>query len=249
MCFSCVTHIDQTQTITYYGMMPDLPPILFLHGLATTSKRTWGDNGWFDLVYEAKRQAQAIDLPGHGEEYNSESDFSGSYLDFIESRITTETVDAVAFSLGARIVLKLAIKNPSRFRKIVVAGVGDSLFEPDEEHGRKIFNAISGTGVDEDPESHYFSQLAVHPDIDGPYIAACLQMQDLSLSPQDLSKLQLPVLVVLGDKDFAGPATKLIEALPYADLVTLKGVDHFATPKDFNFIENALKFIDAEPNW
>ena len=249
MCFSRSAHIDQTKSMTYYGSVPELPPILFLHGLATTSKRTWGDNGWFDLVQDAKRQFHTIDLPGHGEEYDPKSDFTGNILDFIEGRIQSERIDAVAFSLGARIVLKLAAKNPSRFRKIVVAGVGDSLFDPDEEHGRKIFNAISGTSSNEDPESRYFSQLADHPDINGPYIADCLQKQDLSISSEELAKLQLPILVVLGDKDFAGPATTLISSLPSADLVTLKGTDHFATPKDFNFIESALSFIDSEPSW
>ena len=49
--------------------MADLPPILFLHGLATSGSRTWGDNGWIDLVGEAKRESLVIDLPGHGENY------------------------------------------------------------------------------------------------------------------------------------------------------------------------------------
>ena len=44
--------------------MPTFPPIIFLHGLATTSKRTWGDNGWFDLVRDAEREFLPIDLPG-----------------------------------------------------------------------------------------------------------------------------------------------------------------------------------------
>ena len=55
----------------------------------------------------------------------------------------------------------------------------------------------------------------------------------------------MPVLVALGDKDFAGPADLLMEALPDARLVTLKGVDHFATPESFAFIDAALEFLDA----
>jgi hypothetical protein len=53
------------------------------------------------------------------------------------------------------------------------------------------------------------------------------------------------VLVVLGDKDFAGPADPLVDALPDARLVTLRNVDHFATPKDFGFIDAALDFLGA----
>ena len=50
---------------------------------------------------------------------------------------------------------------------------------------------------------------------------------------------------VLGDQDFAGPADPLLERLPGATLVTLAGTDHFATPKDFRFIDAALDFLGA----
>ncbi len=48
---------------------------------------------------------------------------------------------------------------------------------------------------------------------------------------------------MLGDRDFAGPADPLVAALPNAQLVSLHGADHFGTPKDFRFIEAALKFL------
>ena len=67
-----------------------------------------------------------------------------------------------------------------------------------------------------------------------------------SRSPTDgLARITCPVLVVIGDKDFAGPADELIEKLPDARLVVLRNVDHFATPKDFGFIDAALEFLGA----
>ena len=48
------------------------------------------------------------------------------------------------------------------------------------------------------------------------------------------------MLVVLGDRDFAGPADPLVDALADARLVTLHGADHFGTPKDFRFIDAAI---------
>ena len=56
-----------------------------------------------------------------------------------------------------------------------------------------------------------------------------------------------PVLVVLGDRDFAGPGRPLVDALPDARLVTLRNVDHFATPESFGFIDAMLEFLDAVP--
>ena len=55
------------------------------------------------------------------------------------------------------------------------------------------------------------------------------------------------MLVVIGDRDFAGPADELVEALPDARLVVLRNVDHFATPESFGFIDAALEFLDAVP--
>ena len=145
--------------------------------------------------------------------------------------------------------MELALRNQEKFRKLVLAGVGDSLFEPNQIRGKKISDAISGEGSQEDPESRYFSQLSDYPDIDGKYIAKYLQTKNLSIDPSVLSGMKIPVLIVLGENDFAGPATRLIDSLPNAKLVMLKGVDHFATPKDFTFLESALDFLDSTPNW
>ena len=51
------------------------------------------------------------------------------------------------------------------------------------------------------------------------------------------------MLVVLGDRDLAGPADRLIAALPGARLVSLPGTGHFGTPKDFRFLAAALDFL------
>ena len=49
--------------------------------------------------------------------------------------------------------------------------------------------------------------------------------------------------IVLGTEDFAGPADPLLDALPNAQLFALRGVDHFATPKDFGFIDAVLGWL------
>jgi pimeloyl-ACP methyl ester carboxylesterase len=67
------------------------------------------------------------------------------------------------------------------------------------------------------------------------------------LTPADVARVTVPVLVVLGEKDFAGPPEPLVEALPDVTLVTLRNVDHFGTPTDFGFIDAALEFLDAVP--
>ena len=67
------------------------------------------------------------------------------------------------------------------------------------------------------------------------------------VTPELLAAVTGPVLVVIGDKDFAGPGEPLADGLPNATLRTLRNVDHFATPKDFGCLDAALAFIDAAP--
>jgi pimeloyl-ACP methyl ester carboxylesterase len=60
-----------------------------------------------------------------------------------------------------------------------------------------------------------------------------------------LAKVTCPVLVIIGDRDFAGPGDPLVEALADATLLSLPGVDHFVTPKDFRTLDAALEFVGA----
>lgn len=224
------------------------PPIVLLHGFATSSARTWGETGWLDLLGDAGRDVTAIDLPGHGTAAKPHdpaafADLEGIVLD----QFPAEPADAIGFSLGARILLTIAAANPDRFNRLVVAGVGRNLFERDEARGKAIAAAVAGDEDPEDPEARHFHALADEPDIDRESLVAMMKSPRPPLDADILSTVQCPVLVVLGDQDFAGPADPLLEALPDARHVELRGVDHFATPKNFAFIDAGLEFLDAQP--
>lgn len=224
------------------------PPIVLLHGLATSSARTWGETGWLDLLADAGRTPVAIDLPGHGtaakpHDPEAFADLEGLVL----QQFPDEPVDAIGFSLGARILLTIAAAHHERFNRLVVAGVGRNLFERDVERGEAIAAAVGGEENPEDPEARHFHALAGFPDIDRDSLVAMMKTPRPDLDAGILATVSCPVLVVLGDQDFAGPADQLLDALPNATLVTLKGVDHFATPKNFDFIDAGLEFLGASP--
>ena len=86
----------------------------------------------------------------------------------------------------------------------------------------------------------YFAR---RPDNDPAALAACLRRPRASLTEAELGTIQARVLVVLGDRDFAAPADKLVAALPDATFLALPGTDHFGTPKDFRFVQAALDFV------
>jgi pimeloyl-ACP methyl ester carboxylesterase len=219
-------------------------PVVLVHGFATSSARTWGDNGWLDLLGDVGRQPVPIDLLGHG---TADKPHDPAAYEAMESLVADQLpdgpVDGIGFSLGARVLLTLACDQPERFRRLVLTGVGANLLR--SESSDLILHAVEGDGDPTNPVVQYFAGLAQHPEVDRAALAACLRSPRPPLTPERLAAVEVPVLVVIGDKDFAGPGEPLAEALPNAELVTLRNVDHFATPKDFGCIDAALDFLGA----
>jgi pimeloyl-ACP methyl ester carboxylesterase len=218
--------------------------VALVHGFATNSARTWGDNGWLDLLQDVGRTPAPIDLLGHGTAERPHDPAAYAEMEaLVAAQLPERPVDAVGFSLGARVLLTLAVEDPGRFERLVLTGVGANLFR--SEGSDVIVKAIRGDGDPTNPVVQYFAGLAEHPDSDREALAACMESSRPPLTPELVARVDIPVLVVIGDKDFAGPGEPLAEALPNGQLVTLRNVDHFATPKDFGCIDAVLDFLGA----
>jgi pimeloyl-ACP methyl ester carboxylesterase len=219
--------------------------VALVHGFATSSARTWGDNGWLDLLKDVGRTPLPIDLLGHGTAPKPHDPAAYDEMEaLVGAALPDEPVDAIGFSLGARVLLTLAVQQPGRFERLVLTGVGYNLLRTDGSSD-VIVKAIEGDGDPTNPVVQYFAGLAQHPESDREALAACMHSTRPPLTVELLAGVDVPVLVVIGDKDFAGPGEPLAEALPRGELVTLRNVDHFATPKDFGCIDAALDFLGA----
>jgi pimeloyl-ACP methyl ester carboxylesterase len=220
------------------------PAVLLVHGFATSADRTWRDNGWLDLLGDVGRTTIAVDLLGHGHADKPHDPAAYAALESgVVEQLPPEPVDAIGFSLGARTILTIASEHPERFNRIVVTGVGANLFRDDPRD--LIAKAIRGEGDTDNPVSQYFAGLARQPGNDPEALIACMSSPRPRLDETKLANITSPVLVVIGDKDFAGPGEPLADALPDAQLLTIPGLDHFATPKDFRVIDAALEFLGA----
>jgi pimeloyl-ACP methyl ester carboxylesterase len=222
------------------------PTVVLLHGFGTSSRTTWGDNGWIDLLGDLGFDVLAIDLLGHGSAPKPHDPAAYDELEaLVRDQLPPGPLYGVGFSLGARVLLTLASDEPERFDRLVVAGVGDNLFRGDDPEALAML--VEGSDAPAHPMGHYFQQLARAPGSDAVALAAYLRRPNPPpLSDGSLARITSPTLVVLGTDDFAGPAQPLVDRLPDARLVELPGVDHFATPKTFGFIDAALDFLAAE---
>ena len=223
--------------------MTQSTPVVLLHGFATSSARTWWENGWLDLLSDAGRETVPIDILGHGKADKPHDPAAYADLEgYVAERLPDGRVDAVGFSLGARLLLGVAIAQPERFRRIVTLGVGRNLFE--RSGSDVVAEAIKAGDAPDNPAADYFARLAAHPENDREALIACLQAPMRLLTAEDLSRVTASVLVCIGERDFCGPGDPLVEALPYSSLVVLPRTDHFSTPKDFMAMDAALKFLE-----
>ena len=223
-------------------------PVMLVHGFAMSFERNWRESGWIDLLGDAGRQVIGVDLIGHGS--SDKPHDPEAYLDMhrdLASHLPSDgtPVDAIGFSMGAELILRLAAEQPASFGRIVVSGVGENLFAAHDT--TRIADAIRGTTNDSDRVAAQFVQYATAGGNDRLALAAVLDRPRDPIDPASLAVITNEVLVVLGDKDFVGSADPLMAALPNARLITLKGVDHFATPKDMKFLDAALEFLEAIP--
>jgi pimeloyl-ACP methyl ester carboxylesterase len=226
-------------------------PVVLVHGWGGSFASTWERSGFTALLADAGRDVIGVDLLGHGTAPKPHD--PAAYID-LSTRIVDALpgipVDAVGFSLGALTLLRTAIAAPERFHRLVLAGVGRNVFERDDAATARILAAIEGTAdvAADDNLARLFGQYATIEGNDALALAAVLRRPDPDpITPADLARVACPVLVVLGDHDFAQPADTLVTALPDARYVELRNTDHFATPESFAFIDAVLGFLDAVP--
>jgi pimeloyl-ACP methyl ester carboxylesterase len=223
------------------------PPVLLVHGFASSAEHNWRQPGWLDLLADCGRETIAVDLPGHGpvQPAGPRSADPAAYQE-VEAHVAAavegrEPLDAIGFSAGAHVLLRLAADQPNRFRRLALLGIGRSVLEPADPE--PIIAALTGDPDPENVPGMVFRRLADGLGNDRDALIAFLRRPQRPLTRDDLTRITTRVLVVLGDKDPAGPGDGLVAALPDARLVTLRGVDHFGTPGDVRCMQAVLDFL------
>lgn len=221
------------------------PPtsLVLLHGFASTFEHNWRQTGWVDILADFGCEAPEIDLPGHGSSARPTDPqaYADVEADVYQALPAQGALAAVGFSAGADLLLHLAIAHPERFEKIALLGLGDNVFETGDTS--PLVNALVDDAEPEDVQARLFHRLARSTGNDPAALSAFIRRTRHPVREEELATLHCPVLVVLGDRDMVKSADRLVAALPSATLVTLAGVDHFATPSDFAAIDATMRFF------
>jgi len=223
-----------------------------VHGWGGSFEATWQRSGFTALMEDSGKPVLAVDLLGHGTAPKPHD--PADYTDMttrITDALPDTPVDAIGFSLGALTLLRLALREPHRFNRLVLAGIGRNVFDRETTGTEAIVAGLEATIAGGDLGDltlpvRLFVQYAQQPGNDLAALTAVMKRTGgVQITPSDLSAVTCPVLVVVGTDDFVYPSDELADSFPNGRCVELRGIDHFATPESFGFFDATLEFLDA----
>ncbi|MGF4046403.1 alpha/beta fold hydrolase [Paenarthrobacter nitroguajacolicus] len=225
-----------------------LPPVALVHGWGSSYDRTWRGTWLEGELLAQGRTLIPVALPGHSPGVTS--DRPTDYAEIADQVWCTlerhGCLDAVGFSLGGKLLLRLAAEHPTRFRRLVIAGVGENLFSA--ENGTAVSNALfHGVphGAPRGLRQVVDEALASGNDLSAMAAVICRPPQ--AFGEELLARITAGVLMVTGEDDeIARSSDAVTRLLPNGRLVLIPGLGHVETPAARAVQEYALTFISEE---
>ena len=202
--------------------------LILLHDNGESLDYFAGQIGFFARFY----RVIALDTRGHGASPRGSAPFTiRQFAEDLRAFMDEQNIDSahiLGFSDGGNIALSFALKYPQRVRKLILNGANlDPL-------GVKLHVQIPIV------LGYHLARLFAgkRPEARKKMELLGLMVNEPRFAPQDLRRLELPALVIAGDRDMIRDRhTRLIaDSLPNARLAILKG-NHFIAnqnPEEFN---------------
>ena len=229
------------------------PPVVLVHGFASSLKGNWRGTGVIDALVASGRKVVALDCRGHGESakpHDPEA-YGGTKMPddviAIMDRLGIDRGDLMGYSMGGMIAAVLLTLRPERFRRVILAGVGDALVTGGggRERNESIARALEagGRGEAESATARAFRAFAEQNGNDLTALAAIQRSSRGGFDRRKLGETACPVMVLIGEGDtLVGPADALAAAIPGAKLVKVPG-DHITAVGQAAFRRAVLDFF------
>ena len=224
------------------------PPLVLLHGATSAGREDFAAQ--IPLLSKAF-QVFVPDARGHGTTpWDAANGFEYAWLvddlAAFADALGLKTFHLLGFSMGAMTALQFAVREPARLRTLIVVGITTQR-EPRASVARRLMDPERVDRV----EPTWGAQLARrHDPVQGagawrrllPAIAADVARQPL-LGPRDLRRIELPAMVVCGDRDPFVPvdhAWGLSRQLPDGRLFVVPDTGHVVMVRRPGLFNEAL---------
>lgn len=236
-----------------YRDIGDGPPIVLVHGSASSHENNWGESGWIDALLDDGRRVIALDCRGHGEsETPHDPDVYGiptmaedvvRLLDHLD----LDRADVMGYSMGGRISTQLLIDFPERVNAAVLAGIDDRIFEGERDRSA-VVDALTADDP-EDVENEFargFREFVEAQGADPMAMAAIRQAPESDATREALGDVHNPVLVVAGGEDDSGDPEVVADPIPDAETAVVPGEDHLSTVGHQGYKDAVVDFLERE---
>ncbi|MGD0075377.1 MAG: alpha/beta hydrolase [Candidatus Binataceae bacterium] len=232
------------------------PPAVLVHGFAASARSNWEETRWVSFL-AANYRVIALDCRGHGmsgkphesEAYGPEN-MGGDIIRLLD-HLGIGRALLMGYSMGAAISLHTVLGHPTRFRALVLGGIGSG---PGGMAERGRIPRIAQALLADDPRSlsdemeRQFRRFAEANRNDLKALAACIMRDRPDFNPALLGTIDIPVMVVIGTRDtWVGSADDLARAIPGAELVRLEGRDHLNAVGDKRYKDAVARFFGGAP--
>jgi pimeloyl-ACP methyl ester carboxylesterase len=250
-----VPDIAANGLLVHYAEEGHGPPLVLLHGATSVGPRDWGAQRpilrqrFRLLMPDARAHGATRWDPTHGWRRVELVDDLGAFLD----ALGLERVRLMGLSMGGVTALRFASRHPERVEAMVVVSAANEL-EPARSVARRMLDLQR---IDREDPAFAREMARLHDAAQGPGawrgLMAALRddLQAAGLTPEELLRIRLPVLLVYGDADPWVPleqAVRLRRQLPQAELLVVPGghVPPAERPAIFNHA--ALAFLRRQPD-
>jgi len=226
-------------------------PILLVHGFASTKNVNWVYPTWVSELRKNGRRVIALDNRGHGESAKlyDPAKYSipimASDVVALMDHLSIPRADIMGYSLGARMTAWLGLTKPERLRSAILGGIGMAMVDGGGP-GENVAAALEAPSLEEvsDPVGRTFRAFADQTRSDRRALAACLRGSRGLMSRDEVTGINVPVLIAVGTTDeVAGSAHGLGDLIPGAEVLDIPNRDHMRAVGDKVYKTGVVDFL------
>jgi pimeloyl-ACP methyl ester carboxylesterase len=245
---------DSTGVAINYVAEGEGPPVILVHGFASSLQGNWRTTGVIDAITEAGREVVALDCRGHGSSakpHDSQAYEGTAMADDVTALMDYLGIgraDLIGYSMGGFIAASLLVRRPERFRSVILAGVGDRrMLNDTSDRAGEIAQAMEAPEKNavKEASARAFREFAERSGNDLRALAAMQRGSSKRrwFDPAKFGEVRIPVMVLVGEADtLVGPPDGLAAAIPGSKLVRVPG-DHLSAPGMPEFKAAVLEFL------